>query len=112
MPADLKTSGYLKDHIIGMVNKRSGLYLTQQEACLSNRISGMPLPFNMPFKALLECVEGRPLNLWLNPWTDSYRDAMRYQAGLTAAGGVAPLPALPSIYTGGVAPGSRRRLTQ
>ena len=40
----------------------------------------MPLPYNMPFETLLECVAGRTLNLWLHQVTDSYRHAMRYQA--------------------------------
>ena len=65
---------------------QSGVYLRQEHACLSDGITGMPLPYDMPLETLLECVEGRTLNLWLNEWTDSYRFAMRHQAGLTATG--------------------------
>ena len=122
VPKDLKTAGHLKEHIIGMVCRRTGVYLRQWHARLSDRITGMPLPYNMPFETLLESVTGKSLNLWLNLWTDSYRFAITFQirlglqafytdgvapsAGLTATtGGVAP------IYTEGVAPGSRRRLS-
>ena len=108
VPANLSTSGWLKDHIIGVVSARSGLDLRQEHACLSDRITGMPLPFDMPFNALLECVQGswpgRRLNLWLNQWTASYRLAMRLEAGLTATGPINTRGVAPPIYTGGVAP--------
>ena len=125
VPANLSTSGWLKDHIIGMVNKRSGLHLAQQQACLSNRITGMPLPFDMPFEALLGGVQGnwpgRRLNLWLNQWTASYRSAMRHEADLAASEAdssdvdrrVAPPPVLmnePSASDCGPPPAQRRRL--
>ena len=44
VPKDLKTAGHLKEHIIGMVCKRSGVYLIRNHAILSDRITGMPLP--------------------------------------------------------------------
>ena len=58
VPKDLKTAGHLKEHIIGMVCKRSGVYLIRNHAILSDRTTGMPLPYNMPFETLLECVAG------------------------------------------------------
>ena len=82
-PKDLKTAGHLKEHIIGMVCKRSGVYLIRNHAILSDRTTGMPLPYNMPFEALLESVTGKSLNLCLNLWTVSYRFALRYQAFYT-----------------------------
>ena len=39
VPANLSTSGWLKDHIIGVVRARSGLDLRQEHACLSDRIT-------------------------------------------------------------------------
>ena len=117
MPLDLATAGHLKERLIGMVCRTSGVFLTQNHAILSDRMTNMPLPYswtNMPFETLLENVTGKKLNLWINVWQDSYRFAMRRQAlctassaGLTATtAGVAPV-----IYTPGVAPGSRRRLS-
>ena len=78
---DLKTAGHLKEHIIGMVCKRSGVYLIRNHATLSDRITRMPRPYNMPFDTLLESVTGKSsLNLCLNLWTVSYRFALRYHA--------------------------------
>ena len=35
VPKDLKTAGHLKEHIIGMAGRRSGVYLRQWHAILS-----------------------------------------------------------------------------
>ena len=83
VPKDLKTAVHLKEHIIGMVCKRSGVYLIRNHAILSDRITRMPRPYNMPFDTLLESVTGKSLNLCLNLWTVSYRFALRYQAFYT-----------------------------
>ena len=67
MPLDLRTAGHLKEHIIGMVCKRSGVYLI---SCLTGS-QGCRCPDNMPFKTttLLQSATGKSLNLWLNLWT-------------------------------------------
>ena len=92
-----------------MVCRRSGVYLRQGHARLSDRITGMPLSYHMPFEMLLESVNGKSLNLWLNEWTDSYRFAIRYRMRLQleeypdSSDEVAPSAGLTAI-TGGVAP--------
>ena len=63
-------------HIIGMVCRTSGVFLTQNHAILSDRMTNMQLPYNwtnMSFETLLENVTGKKLNLWINVWQDSYR---------------------------------------
>ena len=66
VPEDWKTAGHLKEHIIGMVCKRSGVYLI---SCLTGS-QGCRCPDNMPFETtLLQSVTGKSLNLWLNLWT-------------------------------------------
>ena len=89
------------------------MFLTQNHAILSDRMTNMPLPYNMPFETLLEHVTGKKLNLWINVWTPSYRFALRHQALNTAppAGLTATTAGVPVIYTPGDAPGSRRRLS-
>ena len=119
VPADLPTSRRLEGSIIGKVCVQSGVYLRQEHACLSDGITGMPLPYDMPFETLLKCVQGRTLNLWLHQWTETYRLAKRLEACLTATGPIntpiytAPPPALmnePSASDGASPPAQRRRL--
>ena len=104
------TVGHFKEHVIQLVSSKSGVYLRQQHAIFSDRTTGMPLPYDMPWSSLLQLGRSRALNLWLHSWKDSHRHATRYQAGLTAAPGPSVPAGVFSPVDSGEPPASRRRL--